>query len=36
YSDPYGAWIFKLKPSDASGDLAKLLDANGYEGVIGE
>ncbi|EGH72239.1 MULTISPECIES: glycine cleavage system protein GcvH [Pseudomonas] len=35
-SDPYGAWIFKLKPSDANGDLAKLLDANGYEGVIGE
>ncbi|WP_057456624.1 glycine cleavage system protein GcvH, partial [Pseudomonas syringae] len=26
-SDPYDAWIFKLKPSDASGDLAKLLDA---------
>ncbi|WP_116828941.1 glycine cleavage system protein GcvH [Pseudomonas syringae] len=35
-SEPYSAWIFKLKPSDASGDLAKLLDANGYEGVIGE
>ena len=29
-SDPYGAWIFKLKPSDAS-ELDKLLDAAGYK-----
>ena len=35
-SDPYGAWIFKLKPSDASADLAKLLDAAGYKAAIGE
>ncbi|POR59552.1 glycine cleavage system protein GcvH [Pseudomonas syringae] len=35
-SDPYDAWIFKLKPSDASGDLAKLLDAAGYKSAIGE
>ncbi|KTB89551.1 glycine cleavage system protein H [Pseudomonas syringae ICMP 13102] len=35
-SDSYGAWIFKLKPSDASGDLAKLLDAAGYKSAIGE
>ncbi|AAZ35783.1 glycine cleavage system protein GcvH [Pseudomonas savastanoi pv. phaseolicola] len=35
--DPYGsAWIFKLKPSDASGHLAKLLDAAGYKSAIGE
>ncbi|KTC57408.1 MULTISPECIES: glycine cleavage system protein GcvH [Pseudomonas syringae group] len=35
-SDPYDAWIFKLKPSDASGELAKLLDAAGYKSAIGE
>lgn len=35
-SAPYDAWIFKLKPSDASGDLAKLLDAVGYKSAIGE
>ena len=34
-SDPYGAWIFKLKPSDKA-DLDKLLDAAGYKAVIGE
>ena len=34
-SDPYGAWIFKLKPSDAA-DLDKLLDAAGYKAAIGE
>lgn len=35
--DPYGsAWIFKLKSSDASGHLAKLLDAAGYKSAIGE
>jgi len=34
-SDPYGAWIFKLKPSD-SAELDKLLDAAGYKAAIGE
>ena len=34
-SDPYGAWIFKLKPSN-SVDLEKLLDAAGYKAAIGE
>ena len=34
-SDPYGAWIFKLKPSDKA-ELDKLLDANGYKAAIGE
>jgi len=34
-SDPYGAWIFKLMPSDAS-ELDKLLDATGYKAAIGE
>jgi glycine cleavage system H protein len=34
-SDPYGAWIFKLKPTDAA-DLDKLLDAAGYKAAIGE
>lgn len=34
-SDPYGAWIFKLKPSDKA-DLDKLLDAAGYRSAIGE
>jgi glycine cleavage system H protein len=34
-SDPYGAWIFKLKPSNPA-DLEKLLDAAGYKAVIGE
>lgn len=34
-SDPYGAWIFKLKPSDAS-ELDQLLDAAGYKAAIGE
>ncbi|MFS2156363.1 glycine cleavage system protein GcvH [Pseudomonas sp. Pseusp122] len=35
-SDAYGSWIFKVKPSDATGDLAKLLDAAGYKAAIGE
>lgn len=35
-SDPYDAWIFKVKPSDAGGDLDKLLDAPGYKSEIGE
>jgi glycine cleavage system H protein len=34
-SDPYGAWIFKLKPSDAA-EVGKLLDAAGYKSAIGE
>ncbi|WP_409274439.1 glycine cleavage system protein GcvH [Pseudomonas sp. KCJK9111] len=32
---PYDAWIFKLKPSSQA-DLDKLLDAAGYEALIGE
>ncbi|NKI47634.1 glycine cleavage system protein GcvH [Pseudomonas fluorescens] len=34
-SDPYGAWIFKLNPSDKA-ELDKLLDAAGYKAAIGE
>ncbi|RON47400.1 glycine cleavage system protein GcvH [Pseudomonas frederiksbergensis] len=34
-TDPYGAWIFKIKPSDKA-ELDKLLDAAGYKGAIGE
>ncbi|MBV4548714.1 MULTISPECIES: glycine cleavage system protein GcvH [Pseudomonas] len=34
-SDPYGAWIFKLKPSDKA-ELDNLLDAAGYKAAIGE
>ncbi|WP_204127414.1 glycine cleavage system protein GcvH [Pseudomonas ogarae] len=34
-SDPYGAWIFKLKPSDKA-EVGKLLDAAGYKSAIGE
>jgi len=33
---PYASWIFKIKPSDADADLAKLLDAAGYKAAIGE
>ena len=33
--EPYGAWIFKLKPSNPA-DLEKLLDAAGYKAAIGE
>lgn len=35
-SQPYEAWIFKVKPSAADADLAKLLDAAGYKAAIGE
>ncbi|MCI3910671.1 glycine cleavage system protein GcvH [Pseudomonas viridiflava] len=35
-NDPHASWIFKLKPVDATGDLAKLLDAAGYKSAIGE
>lgn len=31
--DPYGTWLFKLKPANA-GDLADLLDAAGYAAAI--
>ena len=34
-SDAWGSWLFKLKPSNA-GDLAKLLDADGYRASVGE
>ncbi|BAQ77598.1 MULTISPECIES: glycine cleavage system protein GcvH [Pseudomonas] len=34
-SEPYDAWIFKLKPSNPA-DLEKLLDAAGYKAAIGE
>jgi glycine cleavage system H protein len=34
-SDPYGAWIFKLKPSDKA-ELDNLLDAAAYKAAIGE
>lgn len=34
--DPYGkGWMFKVKPSNA-GELARLLDAAGYEKVVAE
>ena len=33
---PYESWIFKVKPSNADADLAKLLDAAGYTAAIGE
>jgi len=33
--EPYGAWIFKLKPSSPA-ELDKLLDAAGYKAAIGE
>jgi len=33
---PYGSWIFKVKPSAGSDDLAKLLDAAAYKAAIGE
>jgi len=32
-SDPYGAWIFKMKPDNAA-DVAALLDAGGYQAVV--
>ena len=34
-SNPYEAWIFKLKPSNPA-ELDKLLDAAGYAAAIGE
>jgi len=32
-SDPYGAWIFKMKPDNAA-DVAALLDATAYQAVV--
>lgn len=32
-SDPYGAWIFKMKPDNAA-DVAALLDAAAYQTVV--
>jgi len=32
-SDPYGAWIFKMKPDNAA-DVAALLDAKAYQAVV--
>ncbi|MEW5903008.1 MAG: glycine cleavage system protein GcvH [Pseudomonadota bacterium] len=32
-SDPYGAWIFKMKP-DNSADLGKLMDAAAYQAHV--
>ena len=33
--DPYGAWLFKLRPVDAAA-VARLLDARAYEASIGD
>ncbi|TNC98872.1 MAG: glycine cleavage system H protein [Gallionellaceae bacterium] len=32
-NDPYGAWIFKMKPDNAA-DVAALLDAAAYQAVV--
>jgi glycine cleavage system H protein len=32
-SDPYGAWIFRMKPDNAA-DMAALLDAAAYQDVV--
>jgi len=32
-SDPYGAWIFKMKPDNAA-DVAALFDATAYQAVV--
>ena len=32
-SDPYGAWIFRVKPDNAA-DVAALLDATAYQAVV--
>ncbi len=32
--DPHGAWIIKIKPSDA-GELGALLDATAYGALVG-
>ncbi|MBL8481340.1 MAG: glycine cleavage system protein GcvH [Rhodocyclaceae bacterium] len=33
--DPYGSWIFRLRPSDPA-QMAQLLDAAGYARSVGE
>lgn len=33
--DAYGAWLFRIRPAGAV-DLGKLLDAAGYEAMVGE
>jgi glycine cleavage system H protein len=32
-SDPYGAWMFKMKP-DNTADVAALLDAKAYQDIV--
>jgi len=32
-SDPYGAWLFKMKPDNAA-DVAALLDAAAYQALV--
>lgn len=32
-SDPFGAWIFKMKP-DSAADVAALLDATAYQAIV--
>ncbi len=32
-SDPYGAWMFKMKPDNAA-DVAALLDATAYQALV--
>ncbi len=32
-TDPYGAWIFKMKP-DSAADLGKLMDAAAYQAHV--
>jgi len=32
-SDPYNAWIFRMKP-DNSADVAALMDAKAYQAVV--
>ncbi|KAF0205204.1 MAG: glycine cleavage system H [Gallionellaceae bacterium] len=32
-SDPFGAWIFKMKP-DSAADVAALMDATAYQAIV--
>ena len=32
-ADPYGAWIFRMKPDNAA-DVAALMDATAYQAVV--
>lgn len=32
-SDPYGAWMFKMKPDNAA-DVAALMDAKAYQALV--